>query len=181
MDLPTMLANPVVTAAAATMAGLGFATQMAGFVLGSWQKALNGVLDEETRSEVVSANSEPEVPVAEASSLQQTEAGASDSVISKPVKSKRAEAATSVPAKSGRSARKRSSDDLKKISGIGPKVESMLQQAGITRFSQIASWSTDEALRMDAELGLDGRVLRDDWVGQAKQIKAPAAGASRKG
>jgi predicted flap endonuclease-1-like 5' DNA nuclease len=32
-------------------------------------------------------------------------------------------------------------DDLKQISGIGPKLEGVLREAGITRFEQIANLS----------------------------------------
>lgn len=59
-------------------------------------------------------------------------------------------------------------DDLKRIDGIGPKLEQILNKNGIRRIADLAALSEAEMAAMDAELGLDGRALRDDWLGQAK-------------
>jgi len=59
-------------------------------------------------------------------------------------------------------------DDLKQISGIGPKLEQVLNGRDIKRFADIAAWSDADIERIDAEFGFDGRIRRDDWVGQAK-------------
>ncbi|MBN9028352.1 MAG: 5' DNA nuclease [Rhizobiales bacterium] len=61
-------------------------------------------------------------------------------------------------------------DDLKQLSGIGPKLEQVLNGKGINRFADIAAWSDEDVRRIDAELGFDGRIGRDDWVGQAKAL-----------
>jgi NADH-quinone oxidoreductase subunit E len=61
-------------------------------------------------------------------------------------------------------------EDLKLISGIGPKLEQMLQRRGLTTFAAIAALSDDDAAKLDAELGLDGRIQRDGWVAQAKKL-----------
>ena len=61
-------------------------------------------------------------------------------------------------------------EDLKVISGIGPKLEQLLNGLGISTLSQIAKWSSDEAARIDGEFKLNGRILRDDWAGQAKKM-----------
>jgi NADH-quinone oxidoreductase subunit E len=61
-------------------------------------------------------------------------------------------------------------EDLKVISGIGPKLETLLNKLGIFTLAQIASWSTEDAAKVDQDLQLNGRVLRDDWRGQAKQM-----------
>lgn len=58
-------------------------------------------------------------------------------------------------------------DDLKAISGIGPKLEQVLNGLGIWTFAQIARWSAAEIGWVDDRLGFGGRVGRDDWVGQA--------------
>jgi NADH-quinone oxidoreductase subunit E len=60
--------------------------------------------------------------------------------------------------------------DLKVISGIGPKLEAVLNKIGIFTLAQIAAWSAADAAKVDADLKLNGRVLRDDWRGQAKQM-----------
>jgi NADH-quinone oxidoreductase subunit E len=61
-------------------------------------------------------------------------------------------------------------EDLKVISGIGPKLETLLNKLGIFTLAQIAAWSTEDAAKVDQDLQLNGRVLRDDWRGQAKQM-----------
>ncbi|NBB50102.1 5' DNA nuclease [Rhizobium sp. CRIBSB] len=69
-------------------------------------------------------------------------------------------------------------DDLKKIDGIGPKVEQVLKGRGITRFQDLAEMDEKALVALDKELGLDGRVLRDDWAGQARRL---AGGKARSG
>lgn len=61
-------------------------------------------------------------------------------------------------------------DDLKRIDGIGPKVEQVLKGRGITRFQDLADMEETALSALDKELGLDGRVLRDDWAGQARRL-----------
>ena len=62
-------------------------------------------------------------------------------------------------------------DDLKRIRGIGPKMEGMLNELGVYHFAQIASWSSDEVAWVDGHLeGFRGRVSRDDWVSQAGEL-----------
>ncbi|GMG85231.1 NADH-quinone oxidoreductase subunit NuoE [Paralimibaculum aggregatum] len=64
-------------------------------------------------------------------------------------------------------------DDLQKIKGIGPKLESLLHRLGVYHFDQIASWSDREIAWVDYHLeGFNGRILRDDWVAQAKALTA---------
>ncbi|NTF41639.1 5' DNA nuclease [Rhizobium rhizogenes] len=77
-------------------------------------------------------------------------------------------AAKPAPARSRKVAVK--ADDLKRISGVGPKLEQVLNGRGIQRFADIAAWSDADIVRIDAELGFDGRIRRDDWVGQAKAL-----------
>ncbi|MCJ8239566.1 5' DNA nuclease [Peteryoungia algae] len=69
-------------------------------------------------------------------------------------------------------------DDLKKIDGIGPKVEQVLKGRGISRFQDLASMDEAGLSALDKDLGLDGRVLRDDWAGQARRL---AGGKARSG
>ncbi len=62
-------------------------------------------------------------------------------------------------------------DDLKKIKGVGPKLEKLLNSMGFYHFDQIANWSADEVAWVDANLdGFKGRVSRDDWVDQAQTL-----------
>jgi predicted flap endonuclease-1-like 5' DNA nuclease len=61
-------------------------------------------------------------------------------------------------------------DDLKLISGVGPKLEGTLNELGIWHYSQIASLRKKEIEWVDARLRFKGRIERDDWVGQAKVL-----------
>ncbi|GHE01426.1 hypothetical protein U879_14820 [Defluviimonas sp. 20V17] len=62
-------------------------------------------------------------------------------------------------------------DDLKKIKGVGPRLELLLNSMGIYHFDQVAGWTAAEAAWVDENLeGFKGRVTRDDWVAQARLL-----------
>lgn len=62
-------------------------------------------------------------------------------------------------------------DDLKKIKGVGPKMEAMLNGMGFYHYDQVAAWTAQEVAWVDANLqGFKGRVSRDNWVDQAKTL-----------
>ena len=61
-------------------------------------------------------------------------------------------------------------DDLKLISGVGPKIEGVLHSLGIYTFAQVASWKKAEREWVDGYLAFHGRIERDDWVKQAKAL-----------
>lgn len=62
-------------------------------------------------------------------------------------------------------------DDLKKIKGVGPMVEQMLNGMGFYHYDQVAAWTVSEVAWVDANLkGFKGRVSRDSWVDQAKTL-----------
>ncbi|WDR02979.1 hypothetical protein PSQ19_01810 [Devosia algicola] len=61
-------------------------------------------------------------------------------------------------------------DDLKKIKGIGPKIESTLNDLGVFHFDQIGKWTKANAEWMDTHLSFKGRVAREDWISQAKKL-----------
>jgi NADH-quinone oxidoreductase subunit E len=70
-------------------------------------------------------------------------------------------------------AREGGPDDLKKIKGVGPKLEAMLHGMGFYHFDQIANWTAAEVAWVDENLeGFKGRVSRDGWVAQAKILAA---------
>lgn len=73
-------------------------------------------------------------------------------------------------------------DDLTRIKGVGPKLAATLASLGVTRFEQIATWDDAEIDRIDAQLGrFEGRIRRDDWVGQAAFLaKGDTAGFTQK-
>lgn len=72
-------------------------------------------------------------------------------------------------------------DNLKKIKGIGPKLERICQEIGVYHYDQIASWSAEEVAWVDANLeGFHGRVSRDGWVEQAKTLASGGSTAFSK-
>ena len=55
----------------------------------------------------------------------------------------------------------------------GPKLAALLREQGIIGFAQIAAWTDDDIDRIDPTLGrFEGRIRRDDWVGQARLLAA---------
>lgn len=69
-------------------------------------------------------------------------------------------------------AKPKTPDDLKLISGIGPKLEQVLNGLGIWTYSQIANWGREEVAWVDDYLSFKGRIGRDDWIGQATKLAA---------
>jgi len=61
-------------------------------------------------------------------------------------------------------------DDLKVLSGVGPALEKKLHAAGVTTFAQIAGWSADDVAAMDEKLSFKGRIEREGWIEQAKEL-----------
>lgn len=65
-------------------------------------------------------------------------------------------------------------DDLKAISGIGPKLEKVLNGFGIWTYAQVSALDEAEIAWLDGELGFGGRIGRDDWTGQAGALLGAA-------
>ena len=62
-------------------------------------------------------------------------------------------------------------DDLKRIRGVGPKLEALLHSLGIFHFAQVAGWSDAELAWIDDNLeGFKGRASRDGWIAQARVL-----------
>ena len=59
-------------------------------------------------------------------------------------------------------------DDLRKIKGIGPKLNTLLGELGVARYDQIAAWTAADVAEIDPYLGtFKGRIERDGWIEQA--------------
>jgi predicted flap endonuclease-1-like 5' DNA nuclease len=70
-------------------------------------------------------------------------------------------------------------DDLKLIVGVGPVLERMLHTLGITTFRQIGRWSERDVAEFDAKLPeFPGRIVRDQWVIQARALHQSKYGES---
>ncbi|TWG98984.1 large subunit ribosomal protein L21 [Mesorhizobium sp. J18] len=63
-------------------------------------------------------------------------------------------------------------DDVSLISGVGPALKKKLEEAGITSLKQIAELKKADADKLDEDLSLGGRIERDEWVAQAKELLA---------
>jgi branched-chain amino acid transport system ATP-binding protein len=61
-------------------------------------------------------------------------------------------------------------DKLIVIKGIGPVNERKLNEHGIFHFDQIAAWKKADIIAAEAYLAFDGRIAREDWIGQAKKL-----------
>lgn len=68
-------------------------------------------------------------------------------------------------------------DRLTLIKGIGPVNERKLNEHGIFHFAQIAAWTEADVKAAEAYLEFDGRIAREDWIGQAKALAAKSGGA----
>ncbi|EJN05532.1 ATP-binding cassette domain-containing protein [Phyllobacterium sp. YR531] len=106
-----------------------------------------------------------------------------------PVKAAPAKAPQASPIKAGATAnalaapRDGKADRLIDIKGIGPVNERKLNEHGIFHFDQIASWKKADVIAAEAYLAFDGRIAREDWIGQAKAMakasqKKPVPGKS---
>jgi large subunit ribosomal protein L21 len=73
-------------------------------------------------------------------------------------------------------------DNLSLISGVGPKIKQSLNELGYTRFDQIAALTPEEIEAIETALKSKGRVARDEWIDQARDLmegKKPRAKADR--
>lgn len=66
-------------------------------------------------------------------------------------------------------------DDLKKIKGIGIVIEQKLHDMGITKFKQIAEFTAEDVERVNQVLNFSGRIERENWVDQARELMRGAA------
>lgn len=70
-------------------------------------------------------------------------------------------------------------DDLKRIRGIGPAMEQLLNSLGVYQISQVASWTDTDIDFFDQKLEhFRGRIRREGWVESARVLlDLPASGA----
>jgi branched-chain amino acid transport system ATP-binding protein len=66
-------------------------------------------------------------------------------------------------------------DSLTLIKGIGPVNERKLNAHGVFHFDQIAAWTEADIVAAEVYLAFDGRIAREDWVGQARRLAAGVA------
>ncbi len=83
--------------------------------------------------------------------------------------SKAAEA-TKPKAKTATMAEVNVGDDLTQLSGVGPALLKKLNAAGISSFGQIAAWTDADVVEIDEKLSFKGKIVREGWVEQAKNL-----------
>ena len=118
-------------------------------------------------TEILTGGKKPSVKAA-------AKADKSEAVAEKPAK-KAAPKADAAPAAEFK-------DDVKLIGGVGPALEKKLAAAGITSLKQIADWTAEDVAKFDEELNFKGRIEREEWIAQAKDLiagKAPRAKADK--
>ena len=92
---------------------------------------------------------------------------------SKPAAKKPAAKKAAAPAKAAKPAKvakATGTDDLSRISGVGPVIVGKLEGLGITTFQQIADFTAQDITRIDEELNFKGRIERDEWIKQANEF-----------
>lgn len=160
-----------------------------GSVIGAWKKRFETQTAEADATEPTSAakpedKSRPEAKAADAKiSDVKTDAGVGKTddapkaagFAASPAPGAAAEAAATVsddhkPALLAQ-ARDGKGDDLKKIWGVGPKLEAMLHSMGVFHFDQIAAWTEENLAWVDQNLGsFKGRAVRERWIVQGKVL-----------
>lgn len=58
-------------------------------------------------------------------------------------------------------------DNLKRINGVGVKMEAKLFELGIYHYRQLAAFTDQDVAWVDEQLTTRGRIAREDWAGQA--------------
>jgi len=63
-------------------------------------------------------------------------------------------------------------DNLALIKGLAAEIAERLNGLGVIKFEQIANFSDEDIANVDEALALEGRIEKDDWVGQARRLLA---------
>ncbi len=61
-------------------------------------------------------------------------------------------------------------DDLKRIKGVGPVIQTTLNELGVYHFQQIADFTPDNVAWVDNHISFPGRINREGWVAQADDL-----------
>lgn len=168
-----LMANPMNAMAAASAAAMFWPMATMGAMTGAWLASLEmmGMRDVASTYGTFLDRTESMVRIAPAVSAK---AARSDDAASPP-RSVRKAPAKQVAEGPSRPAgletpRGGKADDLKAISGIGPKLEVVLNDLGVYHFDQIASWTKGEIEWVDDYLKIRGRIARDTWIKQASDL-----------
>ncbi|MEO5757339.1 MAG: NADH-ubiquinone dehydrogenase [Mesorhizobium sp.] len=192
-----LLAHPVAGAAAMSALGIGLANH----AFGVWMGALSGAAEasqrlfqpmvddfkggmdrfEDTTSSSTKARAATKTLIAEAQSFARDVTDIATGDAAQPVTAKRKPKSQAVAGLMPEDFRQPKAidrpdapSDLKAISGVGPKLETVLNGLGIWTFGQIAAWTAEEIAWVDDYLSFNGRIGRDDWARQAAVLALAA-------
>ncbi|MBL8575969.1 MAG: NADH-ubiquinone dehydrogenase [Mesorhizobium sp.] len=182
-----LFAHPFAGVAAASAVSIGLASQAFGF----WMGAISGMAEASQRMfGPQDGKAAPGSSVAPKARSAATKARTATKVLIEETQSAALEIAGDVVAKAEASSvaknavelqpedfrqpksmsKPKKVDDLKAISGVGPKLEKVLNELGVWTYAQIAGWTTEETAWVDDYLSFTGRIERDDWIGQAAAL-----------
>jgi large subunit ribosomal protein L19 len=68
-------------------------------------------------------------------------------------------------------------DDLTQIKGIDADLAARLKTLNCYKYEQIANFSDEDIANVDEALKLDGKIERDNWVGEAQRLIAESTAA----
>ena len=162
-----LMAHPLAGMAAASALGLG----LAGQAFGIWAGAVAGATEASQKlfAGLVEEGAQRRQPPARLRLVASVPAPRGRQPAA--AREEKLEVAAAVtPAQPAAIERPAQPDDLKAISGIGPKLEKTLNGLGIWTHAQIAALGAAEIAWLDAKLGFGGRIGRDDWTGQAGRL-----------
>ena len=63
-------------------------------------------------------------------------------------------------------------DDLKAVEGIDVVTEAALNTMGIFHYDQISKWSQNNCAWIEEHLSIQGKILADNWIEQAKKLSS---------
>jgi NADH-quinone oxidoreductase subunit E len=196
-----LMAHPVAGFAAASAIGFGLASQAVGFWMGAFAGAAEAStrflasIDAAgrettsapgpktpaararaaTRTLIADAQLAANEVVETAAKLVRTEPEAGKATVDKRATADRVGAAELMPedfVQPKPMKKPAKPDDLKAISGVGPKLEAVLNDLGIWTYGQIAAWKAEEIAWVEDYLGFKGRIGRDGWQAQAGRLAA---------
>jgi small subunit ribosomal protein S2 len=61
---------------------------------------------------------------------------------------------------------------LAKLHGAGPQLVKKLNDGGVFHYWQVAAMTPEDAEKVDRDLKLNGRIVRDGWINQARGLLA---------
>lgn len=145
------------------------------FLLSGRGKAGDRISDE-SAAEPAQQGPAPSPPVASRSSVDSPVANtpvAAPPVVPADAPAAAPAAAEPIPVSPAATAQPEQGDDLLRLKGVGPKLNQLLIELGVTRYAQIAAWTDADIAAIDARLGnFKGRPTRDQWVDQARYLAA---------